>query len=95
MLFRSYYILPVLSALSTYITTRQTTDESNQQMKMMMYVMPLVIGWMSMNFAAGLVLYWITMNLVQVAQQWFIFREEKALESSKEDKKKKKEKKEK
>ena len=90
-----YYILPVLSALSTYITTRQTTDESNQQMKMMMYVMPLVIGWMSMNFAAGLVLYWITMNLVQVAQQWFIFREEKALESSKEDKKKKKEKKEK
>ena len=62
---------------------------------MMMYVMPLVIGWMSMNFAAGLVLYWITMNLVQVAQQWFIFREEKALESSKEEKKKKKEKKEK
>ena len=72
-----YYILPVLSALSTYLTSRQTTDESNQQMKMMMYVMPIFIGWMSMNFAAGLVIYWITMNLVQVVQQWFIFREEK------------------
>ena len=90
-----YYVLPVLSALSTYLTTRQTTDESNQQMKMMMYVMPLVIGWMSMNFASGLVIYWITMNLVQVAQQWFIFREEKGPELPKEDKRKKKEKKEK
>lgn len=90
-----YHILPVLSALSTYLTSRQTTDESNQQMKMMMYVMPLVIGWMSMNFASGLVIYWITMNLVQVAQQWFIFREEKGPEPPKEDKRKKKEKKEK
>lgn len=90
-----YYILPVLSAFSTYLTSRQTTDESNQQMKMMMYVMPLVIGWMSMNFASGLVIYWITMNLVQVAQQWFIFREEKGPEPPKEDKRKKKEKKEK
>ena len=91
----NYYVLPVLSALSTYLTTRQTTDESNQQMKMMMYVMPLVIGWMSMNFAAGLVLYWITMNLVQVVQQWFIFRDEKAAGAKRDEKGKKKEKKEK
>ena len=85
-----YYILPVLSALSTYLTSRQTTDESNQQMKMMMYVMPLFIGWMSMNFAAGLVIYWITMNLVQVVQQWFIFREEKEDHGGSKTKKEKK-----
>ena len=85
-----YYILPVLSALSTYLTSRQTTDESNQQMKMMMYVMPIFIGWMSMNFAAGLVIYWITMNLVQVVQQWFIFREEKEDHGGSKTKKEKK-----
>ena len=85
-----YYILPVLSALSTYLTSRQTTDESNQQMKMMMYVMPLFIGWMSMNFAAGLVIYWITMNLVQIVQQWFIFREKKEDHDSGKAKKEKK-----
>ena len=85
-----YYILPVLSALSTYLTSRQTTDESNQQMKMMMYVMPVFIGWMSMNFAAGLVIYWITMNLVQVVQQWFIFREEKEDHGGSKTKKEKK-----
>ena len=48
-----------------------------------------------LNFASGLVIYWITMNLVQVAQQWFIFREERGPEPPKEDKRKKKEKKEK
>ena len=85
-----YYILPVFSALSTYLTSRQTTDESNQQMKMMMYVMPIFIGWMSMNFAAGLVIYWITMNLVQVVQQWFIFREEKEDHGGSKTKKEKK-----
>ena len=85
-----YYILPVLSALSTYLTSRQTTDESNQQMKMMMYIMPIFIGWMSMNFAAGLVIYWITMNLVQVVQQWFIFREEKEDHGGSKTKKEKK-----
>lgn len=85
-----YYILPVLSALSTYLTSRQTTDESNQQMKMMMYVMPLFIGWMSINFAAGLVIYWITMNLVQIVQQWFIFREKKEDHDSGKAKKEKK-----
>lgn len=81
-----YYILPVLSAVSTYLTSRQTTDDSNQQMKMMMYIMPLFIGWMSMTFAAGLVIYWITMNLVQVVQQWLIFRGEEAPQKKKEKK---------
>ena len=46
-----YYILPVLSALTTFLTQKQTTSEMNQQMKIMMFVMPLFIGWMSMNFA--------------------------------------------
>ena len=57
---------------------------------MMMYVMPVFIGWMSMNFAAGLVIYWITMNLVQVVQQWFIFREKKEDHDSGKAKKEKK-----
>ena len=57
---------------------------------MMMYVMPIFIGWMSMNFAAGLVIYWITMNLVQVVQQWFIFREEKEDHGGSKTKKEKK-----
>ena len=87
-----YYILPILSMASTFFVQHQTADESNQQMKMMMYIMPLFIGWMSMNFSAGLVLYWVTMNGVQILQQWWMFRneekEEEAKKQAKKDKKK-------
>ena len=51
-----------------------TSTEMNPQMKIMMTVMPLFIGWISLNFPAGLVLYWVTMNIVQIAQQWWMYR---------------------
>ena len=68
--------MPVLSALSTWFVQKQTSTETNQQMKIMMIVMPIFIGWISLNFASGLVLYWVTMNLVQIVQQWWMYRNE-------------------
>ncbi|MCR5758316.1 MAG: YidC/Oxa1 family membrane protein insertase [Selenomonas sp.] len=70
------YILPVLSALTTFLQQKMTTTESNPQMKMMMFIMPLFIGWISINFPSGLVLYWVTMNVVQIVQQWWMYRGE-------------------
>ena len=70
------HILPVIAAVTTYWQTRQTSDMSNTQMKMMAYVMPLFIGFMSWNFASGLVLYWAAMNFCQIAQQWWMYRGE-------------------
>ncbi len=69
-----HYILPVLSALSTWFVQKQTASEMNSQMKIMMIVMPIFIGWISLTFASGLVLYWVTMNLVQIVQQWWMYR---------------------
>jgi YidC/Oxa1 family membrane protein insertase len=43
------------------------------QAKMMMF-MPLMFGFMFYNFSAGLVLYWLTSNLVQIGQQWMVNR---------------------
>ena len=70
------YILPVLSALTTFLQQKQTTTEMNQQMKIMMTVMPLFIGWISLQFPSGLVLYWVTMNVTQIVQQWWMYRGE-------------------
>ncbi|MEX5286117.1 YidC/Oxa1 family membrane protein insertase [Selenomonas sputigena] len=70
------YVLPALSALSTWLVQKQTSTEMNQQMKIMMIVMPIFIGWISLTFASGLVLYWVTMNLVQIVQQWWMYRGE-------------------
>ena len=69
------YILPILSALTTFLQQKMTTtDSNNPQMKMMMFIMPLFIGWISINFPSGLVLYWVTMNVVQIIQQWWMYR---------------------
>ena len=43
------------------------------QQKMMMF-MPLMFGFMFFKASAGLVLYWLTSNLVGIAQQGFINR---------------------
>ena len=82
------YVLPILSALTTYIQQKQTmanNGQDNQQMKIMSYMMPLFIGWISLNFPSGLVVYWVTMNLCQIAQQWYMFRGEKKLAVEVED----------
>ena len=65
-----YYILPVLSALTTFIQSKQSMpDTSSAQNKVMLYFMPLFIGYISFTFPAGLVLYWVVMNVMQIAQQ--------------------------
>jgi YidC/Oxa1 family membrane protein insertase len=69
-----YYILPVLSALTTFFQSKQTTSTDNPQAKMMLYFMPLFIGYISINFSGGLVLYWVVSNVFQIVQQWFMYR---------------------
>lgn len=65
-----YYILPVLSALTTFIQSKQSMpDTSSPQNKVMLYFMPIFIGYISFTFPAGLVLYWVVMNIMQIGQQ--------------------------
>lgn len=68
------YVLPILSAITTYIQQKQTTTDANQQAKMMMNLMPIFIGYISITFPAGLVLYWVVSNIFQIAQQWWMYR---------------------
>ncbi len=70
------YILPVLSALTTFLQSKMSMMEGTPQTKAITIIMPLFIGWISLNFPAGLVLYWVTMNVVQIIQQWWLSRNE-------------------
>lgn len=73
------YVLPVISAATTFVQSLQTMpDTSSAQNKMMLYFMPVFIGYISLQFSAGLVLYWIITNLVQILQQWWMARATKA-----------------
>ena len=76
------YILPVLSALSTYVMSKQTsTSDVGGQQKIMLIFMPLFIGYISLNFPSGLVIYWVVSNIFQLIQQFFIFRNDDAKEA--------------
>ena len=66
------YVLPVLSALTTFLQQKMSMTDMTTQTRTLMIVMPLFIGWISLNFPAGLVLYWVTMNIVQILQQWWL-----------------------
>jgi YidC/Oxa1 family membrane protein insertase len=52
--------------------TPSTVGDPNQQRIMML--MPLMLGFMFYGVSSGLVLYWLTGNLVSIAQQWFFNR---------------------
>ena len=70
------YVLPILSAVTTYIQQKQTMNDDNPQTKMMMYFMPIFIGYISINFPSGLVLYWVVSNIAQIIQQWWMYRDD-------------------
>jgi YidC/Oxa1 family membrane protein insertase len=46
-----------------------------QQQKIMLYAMPVFLAFISLNFPMGILLYWVTTNAWQVAQQWIILKE--------------------
>jgi YidC/Oxa1 family membrane protein insertase len=72
-------ILPLVMIASQFLMqkmTPQANADPNQQ-RMMMF-MPLIFGFMFYNFPSGLVLYYLTSNLVSMGQQWFFNHTETA-----------------
>jgi YidC/Oxa1 family membrane protein insertase len=66
-----YFILPVLSAVFTFLSswlTNKAAKEQNFAMTMMTYLMPVLIFFMGLSLASGVVLYWTISNAFQVFQ---------------------------
>jgi YidC/Oxa1 family membrane protein insertase len=63
-------LLPTVMIVTMFILQKMTpvTSADPAQQRMMMF-MPLIFGIMFYNFAAGLVLYWLTGNIVGILQQ--------------------------
>ncbi len=75
-----YYILPILCVVFTYISQKFTmsvqggTQEQQSSQKMMLYLMPLMIGFFAMSMPAGVSLYWVVQNIFTFIQQYFMLR---------------------
>lgn len=70
------YLLPILAAVSTYFQMKMsmmTTPQSNQQMKMMMNIMPFFILFIGISLPSALALYWVFGNIFSIVQTYFLY----------------------
>ena len=88
------YILPVLAAILTFISTKLASMnqlEANPSMKVMNYMMPAMILLMGVRLASGLSLYWVISNAFQVVQTLIINNPFQARREREEEERKQKE----
>ncbi len=67
-----YFILPVVMTLTTMLQTALNPAPPDPLQAKLMWFMPLIFSVMFFFFPSGLVLYWITNNILSIAQQWVI-----------------------
>ena len=67
-----FFNLPLLMTLSSLLQTALNPAPPDPMQAKMMWFMPLIFSVMFFFFPAGLVLYWLTNNILSIAQQWII-----------------------
>ncbi|VWX59408.1 Membrane protein insertase YidC [Burkholderiales bacterium 8X] len=67
-----WFILPIVMTLTSLFQTWLNPTPPDPMQAKLMWIMPLAFSVMFVFFPAGLVLYWITNNVLSIAQQWFI-----------------------
>jgi YidC/Oxa1 family membrane protein insertase len=67
-----FFILPLLMTASSLLQTALNPAPPDPMQAKMMWFMPLIFSVMFFFFPAGLVLYWLTNNILSIAQQWII-----------------------
>ena len=71
------YLLPILVGVSTWMMQKMsssvaTTPQQESTNRLMLWMMPAMFGFFTLNFENGLALYWIMSNLIGILIQGFI-----------------------
>lgn len=70
-----YYILPLLMGGSMFLLQKMSpTPVADPMQQKVMTFMPVLFTVFFLWFPSGLVLYWLTSNLITIVQQWLIYR---------------------
>jgi YidC/Oxa1 family membrane protein insertase len=90
-----YYVLPILMGISMVVQQKIMPTTMDPTQAKVMLILPAMMTLLFLNFPAGLVLYWLTNNVLTIAQQFvtdhYLFRPaavETATESAAPSKKK-------
>lgn len=92
-----YYVLPLLAALFTFVSSwlaMKSNPEQNAMTKAMPYIFPVVIFFSALAVPTALSVYWVVTNAFQAVQTWYLqnpFKlaaERRAIAQAKRDKEK-------
>ena len=67
-------VLPILVGATQWLSMKLNPQPMDPAQAQILAIMPWVLVFVMAPFAAGLQLYWMTNNLLTVAQQWWLYR---------------------
>ncbi|MDJ0878357.1 MAG: membrane protein insertase YidC [Halieaceae bacterium] len=70
-----FFILPLIMGASMWFQQKLAPPPPDPMQAKIMQWMPIIFTFFFLWFPAGLVLYWVTNNLLSIAQQWYITRQ--------------------
>jgi len=71
----AWFILPALMMATMFIQYKLNPTPPDPVQAKVMMLMPFIFGAMFFFFPAGLVLYWLTNNILSIAQQWYVTKQ--------------------
>lgn len=67
-----YYITPILMGIAMFIQQKMTPSTADPVQQKIFLAMPVIFTFLFINFQSGLVLYWLTNNILSIIQQYII-----------------------
>jgi len=67
-----FYITPVIMGASQFLSQKMTPAMGDPMQQKIMLLMPVMFTFFFLNFPAGLVIYWLWNNILQIGQQYYV-----------------------
>jgi YidC/Oxa1 family membrane protein insertase len=65
-----YYVLPIIMGATQFLQVRMAPQAGDPMQRRIFQLMPIFMTFLFLGFPSGLVLYWLTSNVLTIAQQW-------------------------
>ena len=69
-----YYVTPVLMGITMFLQQKMTPSVGDPMQQKIMMFLPIVFTFLFISFPAGLVIYWTVKNILNISQQYYIYK---------------------
>ncbi|MDG1293090.1 MAG: membrane protein insertase YidC [Pseudomonadales bacterium] len=70
-----YFVLPLVMGITMFLQQKMNPPPADPMQAKIMQWMPVVFTLFFVFFPAGLVVYWVSNNILSISQQWYITRQ--------------------